>query len=183
VGAGIGSIARHYLPLCKRPVTLVELDSNLIKILKRDFSNEGNVVEIVEKDALVVLKERNFDILFSNLPFFLTEDILEILSMKVKDWKRISSSSSYTSTTNHQVETDNKNTNHDNNRPFQKAIISVHNDDNYLSAVHHHHNVNDDDKYPDLIISTLCILDHNDFIPRQPFKSKVIVVLPKLSDS
>ena len=150
----------------------------MIRILKRDLSGEFNV-EIVEEDALVVLKERHFDILFSNLPFFLTEDILEILSTKVSKYR---SASSHPTTTNHSREkgselvisgNENKITH---NRLFQKAIISVHNDDNYLIT-----DVNN--KYPHLIITTSSILDPDDFSPRQPFKSKVIVVLPRLSDS
>ena len=153
----------------------MELDKNLIKILKHDFSDQLHV-KVVEKDALEVLKEQNFDILLSNLPFFLTEDILQILSAKVKYWQATTPTpNTLLETYGSELVTGTGNEKQQTQRLFRKAIVSVHNDDNYSDDVV-------SSKYPHLIISTLCVLDPDDFTPRQPFASKVIVVLPKLPE-
>lgn len=158
LGAGIGSVAKHFYPLCGQSVTLVDLDHDLVKILKHHFHGKANV-EVIEDDALVVLKERNIDILFSNLPFFLTENILKILCDKVassrseiKDVNEGESSLSPRATT------------------FRRAIICVHNDEDFSDMT----------KYPNLSISVLCVVNSEDFFPQQPFSSKVIVVEPRM---
>lgn len=129
VGAGIGSVAKHF-PAAKS-LTLIDLDPDLIKILRYQFPD----VVVLEVDALKALKELPCDILISNLPFFLTEGILTILSEK----------------------------------PFLRAVMSVHIDDVFDSF---------DEK---LKIITLSVLEENDFFPRQPFKSKLILVEPRNS--
>lgn len=94
-------------------------------------------VEVVEDDAVIIVKQRDFGVLISNLPFFLTEGILDILTQAV-----------------------------DSGKPFRRAVMSVHNDDIFS-------------KWDRLSISTLCVLNQEDFHPHQPFLSKVILVQPK----
>lgn len=74
VGAGIGIVARHFPP--SKSLTLVDRDSNLVRILRRQFPQAC----VLEKDALEALRELPCDILVSNLPFFLTGSILDILA-------------------------------------------------------------------------------------------------------
>ena len=156
MGAGIGSVAKHFYPLCGRTVTLVDLDHDLVKILKHHFHGKSNV-EIIKDDALLVLKEKTVDILFSNLPFFLTESILKILCDKV------AASQSIQSTAPGEFE-------RKTSTSFRRAIICVHNDNDF----------SDTTIYPNLSISTLCVVNPEDFFPQQPFSSKVIVVEPRL---
>jgi TIR domain/Ribosomal RNA adenine dimethylase len=127
VGAGIGSVAKHFPPA--KSLTLIDLDPDLIKILRYQFSE----VTVLEVDALKALKELPCDILVSNLPFFLTEGILTILSEK----------------------------------QFKRAVMSVHFDDQFEMF---------EEK---LKFSTLSVLEEDDFFPRQPFKSKLILVEPR----
>lgn len=129
VGAGIGSIARHLPPALS--VTLVDLDPDLTKILRFQFPG----YEVMEGDALQVLAARPFDVLLSNLPFFLTQGILEILTAK----------------------------------QFKRAIMSVRAEDTF------------EEFQEKLQIRQLTILDEDDFFPRQPFKSKLILIEPRPS--
>ena len=85
---------------------------------------------MLERDALEVLREQPWDVLVSNLPFFLTPGILDILCGRV----------------------------------FRRAVMSVHVDDDFSSYA------------GQLTIETLCVLEEDDFFPRQPFKSKLILV-------
>ena len=131
VGAGIGSVARHF-PACAS-LTLVDLDPDLVRILRFQLRS----ARVLEADALAVLRDGTFDVVISNLPFFLTEGILEILGDKAR------------------------------NHSFKRAVMSVHNDDvfgperPYYAALH---------------IRELCVLQEDDFFPRQPFLSKLILV-------
>jgi 16S rRNA A1518/A1519 N6-dimethyltransferase RsmA/KsgA/DIM1 with predicted DNA glycosylase/AP lyase activity len=76
VGAGIGSVARHFPPA--QSMHLVDLDPDLAKILRYRFPE----TLVLERDALEVLRELSCDVLISNLPFFLTTGILDILANK-----------------------------------------------------------------------------------------------------
>ena len=126
VGAGIGSVARHFPPT--KSLCLVDLDPDLIKILRYRFPD----IPVHERDALEVLRELPCDVLISNLPFFLTTGILDILADK----------------------------------PFKRSVMSVHADDDFTAYE------------GKLSITTLATLLEEDFFPRQPFQSKLILVEP-----
>lgn len=79
LGAGIGSVARH-IPRAGG-LTLVELDERLATILRSDFVERRDVT-VFQGDAISWLGTHDFDVLFSNLPFFLTDDLLCALSRK-----------------------------------------------------------------------------------------------------
>ena len=131
VGAGIGSVARHF-PACAS-LTLVDLDPDLVRILRFQLRS----ARVLEADALAVLRDGTFDVVVSNLPFFLTEGILEILGDKAR------------------------------HHSFKRAVMSVHNDDVFGPERPYH---------AALHIRELCVLQEDDFFPRQPFLSKLILV-------
>lgn len=127
VGAGIGSVAKHFPP--SQSLHLVDLDPGLARILRHQFPG----TPILERDALEVLRELPCDVLVSNLPFFLTPGVLEILATGT----------------------------------FQRAVLSVHADDDFTPYE------------GTLSIQFLCTLEEQDFFPRQPFQSKLILVTPR----
>ena len=134
LGAGVGSVARHF-PRCAS-LTLVDLDAELVSIL-RALQLPGACV--LEADALQVLRDGTFDVVVSNLPFDLTEGVLEILAAKAAS------------------------------HGFRRAVLAVHNDDAFGHRPCH----------AALRISPLCVLQHDDFAPRQPFLSKLVLVTPR----
>ena len=79
LGAGIGSVARH-IPQAKS-LTLVELDERLATILRNDFSERQDVT-VHQGDAIAWLAGHDVDVIFSNLPFFLTDELLDVLAEK-----------------------------------------------------------------------------------------------------
>jgi hypothetical protein len=76
LGAGIGSVARHF-PHCEKLV-LLELDKDLGRILRYQFPE----AVILGTDAVKTLPSLEFDVVFSDLPFFLTRSIISILKNK-----------------------------------------------------------------------------------------------------
>jgi hypothetical protein len=98
LGAGIGSVARHFPPCAS--LTLVDLDPDLVRILRYTL----RAATVLEADALEALRAGAFDVVVSNLPFFLTEGILEILAAKARGAP-------------------------DAGGPFRRAVMSVHTDD------------------------------------------------------
>lgn len=126
VGAGIGSVAKHFPP--SGSLHLVELDPELVRILRYQFPD----TPVLECDALEALRGLPCDVLVSNLPFFLTKGVLDILTTK----------------------------------SFKRAVMSVHCEDDLRD-------------YAKLLrIQTLTVLDEEDFFPRQPFASKLVLVEP-----
>lgn len=79
LGAGIGSVARH-IPRAQS-LTLVELDERLATILRNDFSERPDVT-VHQGDAIAWLAEHDVDVIFSNLPFFLTDELLDVFAEK-----------------------------------------------------------------------------------------------------
>lgn len=76
VGAGIGTVS---LQLTKyKRLFLIDLDEGLCKILNYNFRNKDNC-EIIQGDAIKMLKTLKYDKVISNLPFFLTKDVLRAL--------------------------------------------------------------------------------------------------------
>jgi hypothetical protein len=73
LGAGIGSVARHF-PTCKS-LTLLDLDSEVVQILHYQFPD----ARVIRADAVAALPALEFDVIFTNLPFFLTVPILGVL--------------------------------------------------------------------------------------------------------
>ena len=102
LGAGVGSVARHFPPCAS--LTLVDLDAELAQQL-RALQLPG--ARVLEADALQVLRDGAYDVVISNLPFNLTEGVLEILAAKAA------------------------------NRGFRRAVLSVHNDDAFGHRPYH----------------------------------------------
>ena len=73
ISAGISSVARH-IPTVKR-LSLVELDERLAEILRNEFSSRKDTA-VHCGDAIGWVESNNFDVLFSNLPSYLTKDVL-----------------------------------------------------------------------------------------------------------
>jgi len=76
LGAGQGSVAK-YFPEC-RLISLLELDGHLAKNLRKEFPR----ARVINVDAIERLPELSFDVLLSNLPYNLTDQIIEILKRK-----------------------------------------------------------------------------------------------------
>ena len=79
IGVGICSVARHIPPVRRLP--LVELDERLAEILRNEFSSREDTAVHCE-DAIGLVENNNFDVLFSNLPSYLTKDVLNQLVNK-----------------------------------------------------------------------------------------------------
>ena len=76
LGAGIGSVAKHFPPSAS--LHLVDLDADLAKILRFQFPN----AVVMQCDAADALTKLPCDVVISNLPFFLTAKILQVLKRK-----------------------------------------------------------------------------------------------------
>ena len=79
VGAGIGTVSLA-IPFYNS-LTLVDLDEGLCKILNYNFRNHKNV-SVLQEDAIEVLQKTSCNKIVSNLPFFLTNDVLNVLKEK-----------------------------------------------------------------------------------------------------
>ena len=73
VGAGIGTVARE-LPE-SRSLTLVELDDRLIGYLRQNVPHAN----VVQGDALEIIRLTSFDVLIGNLPNMVTESLLRFI--------------------------------------------------------------------------------------------------------
>jgi 16S rRNA A1518/A1519 N6-dimethyltransferase RsmA/KsgA/DIM1 with predicted DNA glycosylase/AP lyase activity len=73
VGAGIGTVARE-LPR-SRSLTLVELDDRLIGFLRQNVPHAN----VVQGDALEIIRLMSFDVLIGNLPNSVTESLLALI--------------------------------------------------------------------------------------------------------
>ncbi len=73
VGAGIGTVARELPP--SRSLTLVELDHRLFGHLRRNVPHAN----VVQGDALEIIRTIRFDVLIGNLPHRITESLLKVL--------------------------------------------------------------------------------------------------------
>jgi 16S rRNA A1518/A1519 N6-dimethyltransferase RsmA/KsgA/DIM1 with predicted DNA glycosylase/AP lyase activity len=73
VGAGIGTVARE-LP-SSRSLTLVELDDRLIGQLRQNVPHAN----VVQGDALEMIRLMSFDVLIGNLPNRVTESLLGLI--------------------------------------------------------------------------------------------------------
>jgi len=73
VGAGIGTVARQ-LPK-SRTLTLVELDDRLIGFLRQNVPHAN----VVQGDALEMIRLMSFDVLIGSLPNTVTESLLGLL--------------------------------------------------------------------------------------------------------
>ena len=73
VGAGIGTVARE-LPK-SRSLTLVELDDRLIGHLRQNVPHAN----VVQGDALEMIRLMSFDVLIGNLPNTVTESLLVLI--------------------------------------------------------------------------------------------------------
>jgi hypothetical protein len=75
VGAGVGTVARH-MPPCKS-LTVVELDQRLIESLRANVPHAN----VLQGDALSLVREIPFDVLIGNLPNYVTESLIDILDV------------------------------------------------------------------------------------------------------
>jgi len=73
VGAGIGTVARE-LPR-SRSLTLVELDERLIGFLRQNVPHAN----VVQGEALEVIRLMSFDVLIGNLPNAVAESLLRLI--------------------------------------------------------------------------------------------------------
>ncbi len=73
VGAGIGTVARE-LPR-SRSLTLVEFDDRLIGFLRQNVPHAN----VVQGDALEMIRFMSFDVLIGNLPNRVTESLLGLI--------------------------------------------------------------------------------------------------------
>jgi len=73
VGAGIGTVARE-LPK-SRSLTLVELDDRLIGFLRQNVPHAN----VVQGDALEIIRLMSFDVLIGNLPNTVTQSLLGLI--------------------------------------------------------------------------------------------------------
>jgi 16S rRNA A1518/A1519 N6-dimethyltransferase RsmA/KsgA/DIM1 with predicted DNA glycosylase/AP lyase activity len=73
VGAGVGTVARG-LPR-SRNLTLVEFDSRLLGFLRRNVP----YADVLQGDALELVRTVSFDVLIGNLPHRVTESLIEIM--------------------------------------------------------------------------------------------------------
>ena len=72
VGAGIGTVAKE-LPR-SRSLTLVELDDRLLVHLRQNVPHAN----IVQGDAVEIIRTMPFDVLIGNLPHAVTESLLKV---------------------------------------------------------------------------------------------------------
>jgi 16S rRNA A1518/A1519 N6-dimethyltransferase RsmA/KsgA/DIM1 with predicted DNA glycosylase/AP lyase activity len=73
VGAGIGTVAKE-LPR-SRSLTLVEFDNRLIDFLRENVPHAN----VVQGDALEIIRSMSFDVLIGNLPNWVTESLLRLM--------------------------------------------------------------------------------------------------------
>ena len=73
VGAGIGTVARA-LPQCKS-LTVVELDERLTGFLRQNVPH----ATVLQGEALNLVQTLSFDVLIGNLPYAVTESLLELM--------------------------------------------------------------------------------------------------------
>jgi 16S rRNA A1518/A1519 N6-dimethyltransferase RsmA/KsgA/DIM1 with predicted DNA glycosylase/AP lyase activity len=73
VGAGIGTVAREFPK--SRSLTLVELDERLIGFLRQNVPHAN----VVQGDALEIIRLMSFDVLIGNLPNTVTESLLRLI--------------------------------------------------------------------------------------------------------
>lgn len=73
VGAGIGTVAREFPR--SRSLTLVELDDRLIGFLRQNVPHAN----VVQGDALKIIRLMSFDVLIGNLPNRVTEALLRLI--------------------------------------------------------------------------------------------------------
>jgi len=73
VGAGIGTVAQALPPSAS--LTLIELDSRFSDILKANVPD----AQVIQGDALTLLRNIQCDVLISNLPTSVTESLIDLL--------------------------------------------------------------------------------------------------------
>lgn len=95
IGPGLGALTQELLKLSKK-VIAIEIDKNMVNVLNQNL--ETNNLEIINEDFLKVelneLIEKNKEytevIIVSNLPYYITSDILEkIISLNNKKIKKV----------------------------------------------------------------------------------------------
>lgn len=72
-GAGIGTVARE-LPRSKS-LTLIEFDSRLLGFLRQNVPHAN----VVQGDALKIVRALSFDVLIGNLPNTVTESLIKLM--------------------------------------------------------------------------------------------------------
>ena len=89
IGPGDGRLTESILNFNPNLLELIEIDSDLIPILKYKFKNFKNI-KIINKDILDYSLKNKFDLLISNLPYNISSQILvKICFMELKPEKLI----------------------------------------------------------------------------------------------
>ena len=89
IGPGDGRLTESILNFNPNLLELIEIDSDLIQILKYKFKNFKNI-KIINKDILDYSLKNKFDLLISNLPYNISSQILvKICFMELKPEKLI----------------------------------------------------------------------------------------------
>ncbi|MEM5777591.1 MAG: 16S rRNA (adenine(1518)-N(6)/adenine(1519)-N(6))-dimethyltransferase RsmA [Candidatus Aenigmatarchaeota archaeon] len=88
IGAGLGNLSEQLLMLNPKELILVEIDKQLVDILKNKFGNHKNV-EVINEDILDLnnkeLLEKKYDIICGNVPYHISSDIIfKLLDFKFK---------------------------------------------------------------------------------------------------
>ncbi len=81
IGPGLGSLTRHLAERAKR-VVAVELDKDLIPVLRRELADSGNI-EIIEGDILEFMPDAYFPdgeyYVAANIPYYITSAVIRHL--------------------------------------------------------------------------------------------------------
>lgn len=89
IGPGLGALTEELLRISKK-VIAIEIDKNMVRVLKDNFKDNSNL-ELINEDFLKIdlneLIQKNIGykevVIVSNLPYYITSDILEkIISLK-----------------------------------------------------------------------------------------------------
>lgn len=83
LGAGKGTISER-IPHC-RHLYLNDLDEDLCRLLRHRFGMHSHI-DVIEVDAIDLLKDLNAEKIFSSLPYTMTDRLLDVL--KGKDFRR-----------------------------------------------------------------------------------------------
>lgn len=127
LGAGRGSVAKFF-PAC-RLVSLLELDGHLAKNLRQVFPQ----AKVINADVIKSLPSLSFDVLLSNLPYNLTDQVIAILKRK----------------------------------RFRCAVMAIKIDHDICA-------------YQDVFsIDEIVVLDKQDFMPAQTYRSRLVRLEPR----
>ena len=74
IGPGFGALTNHLIDDCK-DLTLVEIDVKMCQFLEKQYGRRNNV-HVIHSDAMKV-DLSSFNVIISNLPYYLTTSLIE----------------------------------------------------------------------------------------------------------